>query len=215
MINVGEWQEEFSKLGLLEKIESILTQIEGTNYFPKREQIFRSLIQVPPHKVKVVILGQDPYHEEGQANGLAFAVNKEVVIPPSLRNIFKEIQNEYGVMPKDRTLEGWAEQGVLLLNATLTVERGKANSHSSLGWLEITEEIFKNLNKQSQGIVYLLWGAFAQKMKKYISNSNHLVLESPHPSPLSAHRGFLGNGHFKNANEFLKLKGIEEINFCI
>ena len=170
---------------------------------------------MPPQKVKVVILGQDPYHEEGQANGLAFAVNKEIVMPPSLRNIFKEIQNEYGVTPKDRTLEGWTEQGVLLLNATLTVERGKANSHSNLGWLEITEEIFKILNKQSQGVVYLLWGAFAQKMKKYISNSNHLILESPHPSPLSAHRGFLGNGHFKKANEFLKLKGIEEINFCI
>ncbi len=215
MINVGDWQEEFSKRKLLEKIQSILDKIQGEQYFPKKEQIFRSLIIVPPQKVKVVILGQDPYHEPGQANGLAFAVNEGVVPPPSLRNIFKEIQIEYGLTPGDKTLEGWAKQGVLLLNATLTVKEGEANSHKDLGWLDVTEEIFKILNEQQQGIVYLLWGAFAQKMKKYVSNKNHLVLESPHPSPLSAHRGFIGNGHFKKVNAFLKSIGEEEINFCV
>ena len=215
MINVGDWQEEFSKRKLLEKIQSILDKIQDEQYFPKKEQIFRSLTIVPPQKVKVVILGQDPYHEPGQANGLAFAVNEGVVPPPSLRNIFKEIQIEYGLTPSDRTLEGWAKQGVLLLNAILTVKEGEANSHKDLGWLDVTEEIFKILNEQQQGIVYLLWGAFAQKMKKYVSNKNHLVLESPHPSPLSAHRGFIGNGHFKKVNAFLKSIGEEEINFCV
>lgn len=213
MINLGEWTEGLKRRGVIERIEVILEKIKGDSYFPSEENIFKSLKKVPPSKVKVVILGQDPYHEKGQANGLAFAVSENVAMPPSLRNIFKEIKNEYGTFPTDRTLESWANQGVLLLNATLTVEEGKANSHSDIGWQDVTEEIFKILNEQDRAIVYLLWGKIAQKKKKDISNTKHLVLESAHPSPLSAHRGFLGNGHFKKANEFLKANGVEEIDF--
>ena len=176
--------------------------------YPPKGQIFEALKKTPKENVKVVILGQDPYHGEGQAHGMAFSVNHGVKIPPSLRNMYKELENEYQVpFSRDGNLEDWAKDGVLLLNPILTVEEGKPLSHEKLGWQRFTDEIIDELEKQDQPIVYLLWGSRARQKKERIHNPNHLVLESPHPSPLSANRGFFGNGHFRKANEFLEAHG--------
>lgn len=174
--------------------------------YPDRENIFRSLEILPYNQVRVVILGQDPYHGSGQANGLAFAVKDGIPTPPSLQNIFKEIKSSYGEVPNSTTLEGWAEQGVLLLNTALTVREGAPNSHKDRGWEIFTNKIIEILGSRESPTVFILWGASARNKKILISNKNHLILEAPHPSPLSAHRGFLGCGHFTKANEFLKDK---------
>ena len=211
MIDFGGWAAYFDKFNLRGKIEEILSKLENEEYYPSKENIFRAIQEVSPENVKVVIVGQDPYHENGQANGFAFAVNKGVRTPPSLVNIFKEIKLEYGEMPTDTTLLEWAKQGVLLLNTTLTVSKGIANSHSEFGWRSITDSIMQILNNMPQHIVYLLWGNSAQQFKQVLNNPRQLVLSTSHPSPLSAHRGFLGCDHFKKANEYLKKYGLEEI----
>ena len=212
------WEEalegEFSK-DYFRKLEAFVSAeySKGTVY-PTEERIFSAFRTVPPEKVKIVILGQDPYHEEGQANGNAFAVNKGVRKPASLRNIFKEIGNEYGKEPIDETLISWADQGVFLLNTVLTVRKGEAGSHSKKGWEIFTDRVIGEISDKREGVVFMLWGANAWKKEALIDGKKHLILKSAHPSPLSAYRGFFGNGHFKKANEYLKEKGIETVNWC-
>ena len=185
--------------------------------FPPVNEVFKALDLVSYEDVKVVILGQDPYHGEGEAHGLAFSVKKGIKIPPSLRNIFKELKKEYPhfEIPKNGELYPWAKEGVLLLNTTLTVEKDKANSHNKIGWQFFTDEIIKKLNEREKPVVFILWGKFAISKKMLITNPTHLVLESPHPSPLSASRGFFGNNHFLKVNDFLKSKGIKEIDWTL
>lgn len=173
--------------------------------FPPPTEVFRALQWVDYPDVRVVILGQDPYHGDGQANGLAFAVHDGIAAPPSLKNIFKEIASDLGChQPLGTSLEGWAQQGVLLLNTVLTVRAHEAFSHRGKGWEEFTTQIVQVLNARAQPMVFLLWGAPAQKFEALITNKNHLILKAAHPSPLSAYRGFLGCRHFSMANEFLK-----------
>jgi len=180
---------------------------EYKNYkvYPQAKFIFRAFDMVPVQKVRVVILGQDPYHGSGQAHGLCFSVDKSVRIPPSLLNIFKEITAEFGgSMPQSGDLSYLAEQGVLLLNSTLTVREGQAGSHQNRGWETFTDAVIERLSLQRDKLVYLLWGAYAIRKSELIQSKEHLLLSSAHPSPLSASRGFLGNGHFKLANKYLE-----------
>lgn len=187
---------------------------KGRVIFPAGSEIFNALNKTPFDPVRVVILGQDPYHGDGQAHGLCFSVNDGIPFPPSLINIFKELTRDFGVPPpKSGNLTRWAEQGVLLLNATLTVERGKAGSHQGKGWEEFTDAVIRALNNQREGIVFMLWGSYAQKKGAFIDRKKHLVLEAPHPSPLSAHRGFIGCGHFKKANDYLTARGIKPVEW--
>jgi uracil-DNA glycosylase len=182
--------------------------------YPQHNEIFAALTLTPFEKIKIVILGQDPYHGPGQAHGLAFSVREGVKLPPSLRNIYKEIESEYDVkMPKSGDLTRWAQQGVLLLNATLTVREAAAGSHQKKGWENFTDAIIKSINEKHDHIVFMLWGSYAQKKGEFIDRTKHLVLEAPHPSPLSAHRGFLGCGHFKKANAYLSSAGKTPINW--
>jgi uracil-DNA glycosylase len=176
--------------------------------------IFNALNSTPLDQVRVVILGQDPYHNPGQAHGLCFSVLPGVAPPPSLLNIYKELERDLGLLPPAHgCLQSWAEQGVLLLNAVLTVERFKAASHQGKGWERFTDRIVSVLNERKDGLVFLLWGAYAQKKGQIISRKRHLVLESAHPSPLSAYRGFLGNGHFSKTNIWLGEHGQAPINW--
>lgn len=180
----------------------------GKTIYPQNDEIFNALALTPFNDVRVVIIGQDPYHGPGQAHGLSFSVRRGVRIPPSLRNIYKEIEAEFSVkMPAHGDLTGWAQQGVLLLNATLTVEEASAGAHQKRGWEEFTDAIIRAVNDQHEHVVFMLWGSYAQKKGAFIDRRKHLVLESVHPSPLSAHRGFLGNGHFSKANEYLTVQG--------
>lgn len=186
----------------------------GKRIFPPGSEIFNALNSTPLTKVKVVIIGQDPYHGPGQAHGLCFSVKPGVAVPPSLQNIYKELQADVGFqIPDHGCLSSWAEQGVLLLNATLTVEAGRAGSHQDKGWEAFTDRIIEVLNEQRQGLVFILWGSYAQKKGAGIDRQRHLVLKSPHPSPLSASRGFFGNHHFSRANEYLQKQGIEPVNW--
>jgi uracil-DNA glycosylase len=172
--------------------------------YPPGEQIFNALNTTPIDQVKVVILGQDPYHGPGQAHGLCFSVLPGVRKPPSLANIYREIQSDLGLpMPTHGNLQSWAEQGVLLLNAVLTVERGQAGSHQGKGWETFTDAVVQSLTDKREGLVFMLWGSYAQKKGVVIDRRKHLVLKAPHPSPLSAHRGFLGCKHFSQANDYL------------
>lgn len=180
----------------------------GKIIYPKGPDIFNAMNTTRLENVKVVIIGQDPYHGPGQAHGLSFSVPKDVRLPPSLQNIYKEIEAEYGYkMPRTGDLTGWAEQGVLLLNATLTVEAANAGSHQKRGWEEFTDAIIRAVNERCEYVVFMLWGSYAQKKGAHIDRKKHHILQSVHPSPLSAHRGFLGNGHFKAANEYLEAHG--------
>ena len=185
--------------------------------YPEMNNIFNALNTVKYEDVKVVIIGQDPYHEPNQAHGLAFSVQDGITVPPSLVNIYKEIESDLGIKCHTETgnLLRWAKQGVFLLNTVLTVEEGNANSHSKCGWQTFTDNVIKILNNQKQPIVFLLWGKQAELKKELITNPNHLVLISAHPSPFSARRGFFGSNHFKLANEFLKENNLEEINWKI
>lgn len=186
----------------------------GAVIYPKGNEIFNAMDSTAFDDVKVVIIGQDPYHGEGQAHGLSFSVRDGVRLPPSLINIYKEIEAEYGTkMPRSGDLTGWARQGVLLLNATLTVEQAMAGSHQKKGWEEFTDAIIRAVNDRHEHAVFLLWGAYAQKKGAIIDRKKHCVLESVHPSPLSAHRGFLGNGHFKRANDYLEAHGRKAIDW--
>lgn len=183
-----------------------------TPIYPPARLIFNAFDHCPFDKVKVVILGQDPYHGAGQANGLCFSVNKGIAFPPSLMNIFKEIENDLGTpIPRDGDLTRWSDQGVLLLNATLTVRASQAGSHQRRGWEEFTDAAIRELATRRENIVFILWGSYAQKKGAFIDRSRHLVLASPHPSPLSAYQGFFGNKHFSRANEYLAEHGKEKI----
>lgn len=186
----------------LEKFLQI--EYDTKTIYPTQENVFNALNQVPFEKVKVVIIGQDPYHEPNQAMGLSFSVPKQTDIPPSLVNIFKEIHSDLGLpIPKHGDLTAWAKQGVLLLNSVLTVEKGKANSHKGKGWEQITAKIIEKLNARNQPLVFMLWGRHAQNIGACLNKQKHLVLEAPHPSPLSAYAGFFGCKHFSKANKFL------------
>ena len=188
----------------------------GRHVFPAAPDIFNALNTTSFEDVKIVLLGQDPYHGEGQAHGLAFSVQDHVPLPPSLRNIYKEIAAEYGVqMPRTGNLTPWAKQGVLLLNATLTVVQDQAGSHQKRGWEDFTDAIIRAVNDKHLNVVFMLWGSHAQKKGAFIDRKKHLVLEAPHPSPLSAHRGFLGCGHFKKANDYLSSHGKTPIEWQI
>lgn len=188
----------------------------GKVIYPAGAQIFSALNTTPFAAVKVVILGQDPYHGPGQAHGLSFSVPPGVRIPPSLRNIYQEIEQDLGLkMPRHGCLQSWAEQGVLLLNATLTVEQAQAGSHQGRGWELFTDRVVQSLSEQRSGLVFLLWGSYAQKKGRVIDRSKHCVLESVHPSPLSAHRGFLGCRHFSKTNHYLQQQGLPPIDWSL
>ena len=201
----GEFAKEyFSRLTQFVKEE----YGSGTPIYPPARLIFNAFDHCPFNKVKVVILGQDPYHGAGQANGLCFSVNKGIPFPPSLLNIFKEIQSDLGTpIPQDGDLTRWSDQGVLLLNATLTVRASQAGSHQRHGWEEFTDAAIRELASRRSGIVFILWGSYAQKKGAFIDRNRHLVLTSPHPSPLSAYQGFFGNHHFSTANRYLEEQG--------
>ena len=186
----------------------------GKVIFPPGPLIFNALNSTPLSKVKVVIIGQDPYHGPGQAHGLCFSVQPGVRPPPSLQNIYKEIHRDLGhPIPNHGCLQSWAEQGVLLLNAVLTVTQGQAGAHANRGWERFTSRIIEILNSECEHLVFMLWGSYAQKKGQHIDTSRHCVLKSVHPSPLSAHRGFIGCGHFSAANAYLMEKGREPINW--
>lgn len=191
---------------------------EYINYrvYPPPKAIFRAFDLCPFDEVKVLILGQDPYHGSGQANGLCFAVNEGVSLPPSLKNVYKEIEDDLGVkMPEHGNLEAWARQGVLLLNATLTVRAGAAGSHQNHGWEEFTDAAIKSLANLKEGLVFMLWGRYAQNKGAFIDRSKHLVLEAAHPSPFSANGGFLGCKHFSKANKYLAESAKKEIDWSL
>lgn len=209
-------KEEFEK-EYFKKIESFLDKAyEEKNIYPPRDEIFKSLELSSFEDTNVVILGQDPYYNPGQAEGLSFSVKKGVKLPPSLRNIYKEMNNDLGLEPaKNGTLISWARQGVLLLNASLTVEKKKPNSHKSIGWQIFTDKIISLLNERERPLVFILWGNFARSKKALITNSRHLILESAHPSPLSARNGFLGSKPFSKTNEFLKKNNLKVIDWEI
>lgn len=189
---------------------------QGKVIFPAPSLIFHALDSVPFGSVKVVILGQDPYHGPGQAHGLSFSVPEGIKVPPSLRNIYKEIERDLSILPSSSgCLQSWADQGVLLLNAMLTVEQAKAGSHQGKGWEAFTDEVIKQLSDEREGLVFMLWGSYAQKKGRVIDRQKHCVLESAHPSPLSAHRGFLGNGHFSEANCYLEARAELPIDWSV
>jgi uracil-DNA glycosylase len=186
----------------------------GKVIFPKGSEYFRALDLTELGSVRVMILGQDPYHGDGQAHGLCFSVQKGVRIPPSLINIYKELEQDLGIPPaRHGFLEHWASQGVLLLNSVLTVERGLAASHQGKGWERFTDAVVRAVNAQTAPVVFMLWGSYAQRKAAFVDASKHLVLKAPHPSPLSAHQGFLGCGHFSKANAFLEERGLGPIDW--
>lgn len=214
----NDWDEflekQFEHL-YFRKIESFVErEYDEKTIYPPHDDIFNAFKFTSLSEIKVVILGQDPYHEPGQAHGLSFSTPEGKPIPRSLSNIFKEIKEEYGYeIPENGCLEKWAKQGVFLLNTVLTVEKSNANSHSKCGWQTFTDNVIKEINKQEQPIVFMLWGKQAEKKKELLNNPNHIVLITSHPSPFSARRGFMGCNHFKLANEFLKENNVEEINW--
>ncbi len=197
--------DEFKKDYYLNLRQFLKEEYKSKTIYPDMNDIFNSLKYADYRDIKVVIIGQDPYHEEGQAHGLCFSVKKGVAIPPSLQNIYKELHTEFGYpIPDHGDLTSWAKQGVLLLNTVLTVRQGQANSHKGMGWEIFTDDIIKILNLRPEPIVFMLWGANARSKKALITNPSHLVLESAHPSPLSAYNGFFGNNHFVKSNQFLE-----------
>lgn len=209
-------KDEFQKPYYLNLRKFLVQEYKTQTIYPNMNNIFNALKYTDYKDVKVVILGQDPYHQPNQAHGLCFSVLKGVNPPPSLQNMYKEIHAEYGYpIPQHGELTYWAEQGVLMMNTVLTVREGQPNSHKGMGWEIFTDNVISLLNLRPEPMVFLLWGANARAKKKLITNPNHLVLESAHPSPLSAYNGFFGNGHFKKANEFLKSKGMAEIDWQI
>lgn len=208
------FQEETTKKYFIDLMDAVKEEYNTHTCFPPKSLIFNAFNQFALEDLKVVIIGQDPYHGEGEANGLCFSVNDGVAIPPSLKNIFLEINTEYDRLffPTTGNLEAWAKQGVLLLNATLTVRKDLANSHKHLAWQEFTDAVIAYIAANAQNIVFMLWGSFAQKKGKKIDRTKHYVLESGHPSPLSANRGFwFGNNHFKLANQYLQQVSKPEI----
>ena len=205
-------QTEFDAPYFAELVSFVRQEYQQGRVYPPGRLIFNAFDQCPFDKVKVVIIGQDPYHEPGQAQGLCFSVPDGVQIPPSLINIYKEIEDDLGVKcPPSGDLTRWARQGVLLLNATLTVREHQAGSHQRRGWEQFTDAVIATLSRERDGLVFLLWGSYAQSKRMLIDSSRHLVLQSPNPSPLSAHRGFFGNHHFSQANAWLQSHGQQPI----
>lgn len=221
MVNIGnDWdeilQEEFSKEYYLKLREFLKAEYKTHRIHPDMYDIFNALKWTSYKDTKVLIMGQDPYHEENQAHGLAFSVQPGVKIPPSLLNMYKELQNELGLyIPNNGYLEKWARQGVMLLNSSLTVRDGEANSHRNKGWEIFTDKVVEHLNERSDSVIFLLWGANAKEKMKIITNPQHKILTSVHPSPLSANRGFFGCGHFKTANRLLEEMGKTPIDWQI
>jgi len=219
MVSIGnDWDNalkaDFESEYYLNLREFLKTEYFSRKIYPPMQDIFNALKYTSLTDVKVIILGQDPYHGPGQAHGLCFSVKEGVPHPPSLQNIFKELMAEYGFEPPvSGELTGWAKQGVLLLNTTLTVREGQPESHKGHGWEILTDSIIRATNKKNEPVVYILWGSNARSKKSLITNKRHLVLESAHPSPLSAYRGFFGSGHFKRANEFLLSVGRTPIDW--
>ena len=207
-------QEEYKKEYFKNIVNFINKEYKEKSIFPPKSKILRALELTDFNSVKVVILGQDPYHGVGEANGLAFAVSDGIKLPPSLINIYKELYNDLGITPsKVGNLECWAKEGVLLLNAVLTVEKDKAASHKNIGWENFTDAIIQKINEKDTPVVFILWGNFAKSKKIFITNKKHLVIESTHPSPFSANYGFLGSRPFSKTNSYLKAKGIKPINW--
>ncbi len=208
-------QEEFDKPYFNKLITFVKSEYADHQCFPEDNKIFSAFDFCSFDYLRVVIIGQDPYHDEGQANGLCFSVNDDIALPPSLRNIFKELQNDLGMpIPKSGNLERWAQQGVLLLNATLTVRAHNAGSHQKSGWEQFTDAIIQYISENKQDVVFLLWGGFAKKKGKNIDREKHCILAAGHPSPLSANRGYwFGNKHFSKVNLFLKEKGLDTIRW--
>ena len=221
MVKIGnEWdtilKEKFEKDYYLKIREFLKQEYSHYKVYPDMHDIFNSLKYADYDNIKVVIIGQDPYHEEGQAHGLSFSVKPGIEIPPSLLNIYKELQDDLGCyIPNNGYLEKWAKQGVLLLNNVLTVRAHQANSHRNCGWETFTDSIITELNKREKPIVFLCWGSCAKQKEALITNPNHVILKAPHPSPLSAYRGFFGCKHFSKANEILKQNGEEPIDWQI
>lgn len=213
------WQRLLNEIYKTSNYRSLMAFLDqrladGVNIYPPKNQLFRALELTPLESTRVVILGQDPYHQKGQAHGLSFSVLPGVQVPPSLRNIYKELSCDLGIVaPEHGFLEAWAEQGVLLLNAVLSVEESNANAHQGKGWERITDRIIQQVNESSTGTVFILWGSYAQKKVSMIDQERHLVIQSPHPSPLSAHRGFFGSQPFSKTNAWLIEKGYPEINW--
>ncbi len=209
--------DEFEKDYFRELKSFLISEIEAKQVvYPKPQLIFNAFNQCSFDKTKVILLGQDPYHGPGQAHGLSFSVNKGINIPPSLQNIYKEIHTDIGCdIPMHGNLETWAEQGVLLLNSTLTVRHKSPTSHSGKGWENFTDEVIRKCSEEKENLVFLLWGRFAQSKKVLIDQKKHLILEAAHPSPFSAHSGFFGCKHFSATNQFLESKKITPINWCI
>ena len=221
MVNIGnKWdvilKEEFEKEYYLKIREFLKYEYSHYRVFPNMYDIFNSLKLADYDNIKVVIIGQDPYHEIGQAHGLSFSVQPGIAIPPSLKNIYKELHDDLGCyIPNNGFLEKWAKQGVLLLNNVLTVREGQANSHKECGWEIFTDSIIRELNKSDNTVVYLFWGSCAAKKELLVNNPKHYILKAPHPSPLSAHRGFFGCKHFSKANEILVSNNIKPIDWQI
>lgn len=221
MVNIGnEWDallaDEFKKDYYLQLRQFLISEYNSRTIFPPMNDIFNALRYTSYSDVKAVILGQDPYHGAGQAHGLCFSVKKGTPPPPSLQNIYKEINAELGLpIPDHGELTEWAKNGVLLMNTVLTVREGQANSHRGHGWEILTDKVVELLNKREQPIVFLLWGGNARSKAKLITNPQHLILQCAHPSPLSAYNGFFGCGHFIKANEFLRSRGVEPIDWRI
>ena len=216
----GAWadalKDEFRKPYYRTLFKKVEEEYSTHQIFPDPDDIFNAFHFTPLDQVKVVILGQDPYHGDGQAHGLCFSVKPDVEIPPSLVNIYKELQDDCGCeIPNNGYLTKWAKQGVLLLNTVLTVRAHQANSHRGIGWEEFTDAAIRILNEQDRPMVFILWGRPAQMKKSMLTNPNHLIIESPHPSPLSAYRGFFGSRPFSRTNKFLKEHGIKEIDWQI
>ncbi len=210
------YNEEFKKPYYKELFRFVTDEYSKGTVFPPSNEIFSAFNLTPLHKVKVVILGQDPYHNVGQAHGLSFSVKPKIDIPPSLVNIYKELESDLGCrIPNNGYLVKWAEQGVLLLNTVLTVRAHQAFSHQGHGWEEFTDAAIRGLNEQDRPIVFILWGRPAQSKRKMLNNPNHLILEAPHPSPLSAHRGFFGSKPFSKTNDFLTAHGETPIDWQI
>lgn len=216
----NDWLEplkyEFTKDYYKNLFKIVKEEYEKHIIFPAADDIFNAFHLTPLHEVKTVIIGQDPYHNVGQAHGLCFSVKPQIDVPPSLVNIYKEMQDDIGTyIPNNGYLVKWAKQGVLMLNTVLTVRAHQANSHRGIGWEEFTDAAIRILNEQKSPIVFILWGSPAQRKKNMLNNPNHLILEAPHPSPLSAYRGFFGSKPFSKTNSFLKEHGLTEIDWQI
>lgn len=216
----NDWQQplevEFKKPYYKDLYKKVLEEYRSRQIFPNPDDIFNAFHLTPLKDVKVVILGQDPYHNDGQAHGLCFSVKPDVEVPPSLVNIYKELQDDLGCrIPNNGYLVKWAKQGVLMLNTVLTVRAHQANSHRGIGWEQFTDAVIRAVDAQDRPIVFLLWGRLAQMKKSMLHNPKHLILEAPHPSPLSAYRGFFGCKHFSQTNAFLEKNGLAPIDWQI